>query len=114
MTRFKCARTRSGRRSRSSRCPVTPGAAGVGVGRPLAFDKPRNYPLPNLFMSLLLPEDPAPEGFSNIGESQQISYHLLETHLEVADLSLDEAFRRAHAPEPSYRNDLGAYDIGSN
>lgn len=62
----------------------------------------------------LLPEDPAPEGFSNIAESQQLSYHLLEKHLEIVDLSLDTAFNRALAPTPTYKRVLDASQVGSD
>ena len=62
----------------------------------------------------LLLEEPSPEGFSNIAESQQISYHLLEKHLEIVDLSLDESFRRALAPTPVFKRVLDASQIGSD
>ncbi len=47
-----------------------------------------------------LPDDPEHEGFTNIADSQQISYHLLQTYLEAADAALDEAFQRALRPRP--------------
>lgn len=42
-----------------------------------------------------LPEDVTTDGFSNIAESQQVSYHLLQKYLGVVDLMLDESFNRA-------------------
>ena len=48
----------------------------------------------------MLPEDLATNGFSNIAEGQQISYHLLQKYLEVVDLMLEESFERALNPPP--------------
>ncbi len=47
-----------------------------------------------------LPEDVTTDGFSNIAESQQVSYHLLQKYLGVVDLMLDESFDRAVNPPP--------------
>ena len=52
----------------------------------------------NLPLLELLPEDPVSAGFSNIADSQQVSYHLLQKYLEAIDLTLDEAFLRAMSP----------------
>ena len=52
-----------------------------------------------------IPEDPTQDGFSNVADAQQISYHLLQKYLEAADAAIDEAFDRALNPsEPMYRN----------
>lgn len=53
-----------------------------------------------------LPEDLTIDGFSNIAEGQQISYHLLQKYLEVVDLLLDEAFERAVNPPPVAKEPL--------
>jgi hypothetical protein len=45
-----------------------------------------------------LPEDLTIDGFSNIAEGQQVSYHLLQKYLEVVDLMLEESFQRAIDP----------------
>lgn len=47
-----------------------------------------------------LPEDPEQEGFTNIADVQQISYHLLQKYLEAADAALDEALARALRTSP--------------
>ncbi len=47
-----------------------------------------------------LPEDLTIDGFSNIAEGQQISYHLLQKYLGVVDLMLEESFDRALNPPP--------------
>jgi len=58
-----------------------------------------------------LPEDSSGEGFGNVAESQQISYHLLEKYLELIDLLLDEAFDRALNSPPSYKNRYVASEL---
>lgn len=49
-------------------------------------------------LSGLIPEDATQEGFNNVADAQQISYHLLQKYLEAADTALDEAFNRALKP----------------
>jgi len=51
-------------------------------------------------LKTFLPEDPEKEGFTNIADIQQISYHLLQKYLEAADAGLDKAFQRALQPAP--------------
>lgn len=48
----------------------------------------------------MLPEDLTIDGFSNIAEGQQVSYHLLQKYLGVVDLMLEESFKRAIHPPP--------------
>lgn len=43
----------------------------------------------------LLPEDRASHGFETVAEGQQLSHHQLARYLDVADLALTEAFKRA-------------------
>ncbi|SKA96554.1 Planctomycete cytochrome C [Prosthecobacter debontii] len=43
----------------------------------------------------LLPEDRASHGFETVAEGQQLSHHQLARYLDVADLALSEAFKRA-------------------
>jgi len=45
-----------------------------------------------------LPEDQEQDGFNNIADAQQISYHLLQTYLEAADAALEAAFEKALKP----------------
>ncbi len=45
-----------------------------------------------------LPEDMEQDGFDNIADAQQVSYHLLQTYLEAADAALDAAFEKALHP----------------
>lgn len=48
----------------------------------------------------MLPEDLTIDGFSNIAEGQQVSYHLLQKYLGVVDIMLEESFDRAINPPP--------------
>jgi hypothetical protein len=52
----------------------------------------------NIPLLEMLPEDLTIDGFSNIAEGQQVSYHLLQKYLGVVDLMLDESFDRAIHP----------------
>ena len=49
-------------------------------------------------LQTFLPEDQEQDGFNNIADAQQISYHLLQTYLEAADASLEAAFQKALNP----------------
>ena len=46
-------------------------------------------------LKVYLPEESEHEGFDNIADAQQVSYHLLQKYLEASDAALDEAFKRA-------------------
>lgn len=62
----------------------------------------------------LLPEDATQDGFSNVAEAQPVSYHLLEKYMDIVNLSLEEAFRRAIEPEPRYLRFFEAEDLSDN
>ena len=53
----------------------------------------------NIPLKGYLPEDAEHEGFENIAEAQQVSYHLLQKYQEASDVALDEAFERALRPK---------------
>ena len=55
-------------------------------------------------LKVYLPEDAEHEGFDNIAEAQQISYHLLQKYLEASDVALDEAFKRALSPKKTFES----------
>ena len=57
----------------------------------------------------IIPEDMTIDGFSNIAEGQQVSYHLLQKYLEVVDLMLDESFDRAMEPPPVAKEPLSKH-----
>ncbi|MDG2170678.1 MAG: DUF1587 domain-containing protein, partial [Opitutales bacterium] len=64
-------------------------------------------------LSGLIPEDATQEGFNNVADAQQMSYHLLQTYLAAADAGLDEAFNRALSPAEAFNVQLDGTDIAS-
>lgn len=58
-----------------------------------------------------IPEDATQEGFNNVADAQQMSYHLLQTYLAAADVGLDEAFKRALEPAEPFSIHLNPTDI---
>jgi len=46
-------------------------------------------------LKTLLPEDRASHGFETVADGQQLSHHQLARYLDVADLALSDAFKRA-------------------
>jgi len=54
-------------------------------------------------LKILLPEDRASYGFETVAGGQQLSQHLLARYLDVADLALTEAFKRALEGDESYQ-----------
>lgn len=70
-------------------------------------------------LKVLLPEDRASYGFETVAAGQQLSQHLLARYLDVADLALSDAFKRAlegdvtyqkhHTPEMLTKNRGGNY-----
>lgn len=51
----------------------------------------------------LLPEDPATHGFQTVASGQQLSHFQLARYLDVADLALKEAFKRALLGDQNYK-----------
>ncbi len=60
----------------------------------------------------LIPEDTYHDGFATVASAQQVSHHLLEKYLDVADFALDEAFRRALEPEKRSVKHFTSADLG--
>jgi len=60
----------------------------------------------------MLPEDTAKHGFSNIADSQSISYHLLQKYLGAIDLMLDESFQQALEPRVAYYEEFEPHQLG--
>src|SRR5262245_46145103 len=52
-----------------------------------------------------LPEETRSAGFTTVATGQSMSHFQLQRQLEVVDLALDEAFRRATGPEDHYQRD---------
>lgn len=62
----------------------------------------------------LLPEDPESYGFETVASGQQLSYHQLARYLDVADLALDEAFKRALDGDVEFNNFLSPGELIKN
>jgi hypothetical protein len=60
----------------------------------------------------LLPEDTYHDGFATVASAQQVSHHLLEKYLDVADLALENAFARVLDPIKPYRRHYSSSDLG--
>lgn len=54
-------------------------------------------------LKTLLPEDRATHGFETVADGQQLSHHQLASYLDVADLALSDAFRRAAEGDKDYQ-----------
>lgn len=60
----------------------------------------------------LLPPDAATGIFETQAESQQLSHHLLERYLEVAEVALKEAFDRALKGDETFAKNLNGHQLG--
>ena len=49
-------------------------------------------------LASLLPDEPRTNGFTTVSSGQSMSHFQLQDHLELIDIALDEAFRRATTP----------------
>lgn len=58
-----------------------------------------------------LPEDSRTAGFSTVADGQAMSHFQMERQLAVVDLALDEAFRRALAPDEPFQKTFGPEEI---
>jgi hypothetical protein len=58
-----------------------------------------------------LPEESRSAGFTTVADGQAMSHFLLERHLAVVDVALDEAFRRALSPPDKYEQHLDAREV---
>ncbi|MCA9048816.1 MAG: DUF1592 domain-containing protein [Planctomycetaceae bacterium] len=47
-----------------------------------------------------MPDDPRTNGYASVASGQSISHFQMQTHLNVVDIALDEAFRRALHDQP--------------
>lgn len=57
-------------------------------------------------LTIHMPEEQRTEGFTSIAAGQSISQHQLKTHLNVVDVALDEAFRRAESKPDEWSKNL--------
>lgn len=58
-----------------------------------------------------MPEEARTDGFTTVASGQPMSHFHLETHLDVVDRALDEAFRRATTPADEWTRDLSPEDL---
>lgn len=58
-----------------------------------------------------LPEEARTAGFSTVADGQAMSHFQMERQLAVVDLALDEAYRRALAPQEPFRKVFGPKQI---
>ncbi len=65
-------------------------------------------------LKALLPEDPATHGFQTVATGQQLSHYQLERYLDVADLALKEAFKRAAVEDVSYKRIFSPKELADN
>ncbi|TWU17535.1 hypothetical protein Pla52o_50910 [Novipirellula galeiformis] len=62
-------------------------------------------------LAALVPEDPRVDGFTNIASAQAMSHFQLDSHLNIVDAALDEAFARASTEESPHTKTLTAKQI---
>ncbi len=58
-----------------------------------------------------LPEEPRTAGFTTVADGQPMSHFQLQKHLEVVDLALDEAFRRATTSGDEWQKTYSAKEL---
>ncbi|WP_345685255.1 DUF1592 domain-containing protein [Novipirellula caenicola] len=62
-------------------------------------------------LASLAPEDPRVDGFTNIASAQAMSHFQIESHLNIVDAALDEAFDRALSDDSPFVKSLTAKQI---
>lgn len=62
-------------------------------------------------LASLMTEEPRTNGFPTVADGQPMSHFQIQKHLEVVDVALDEAFRRAVSPNDEWKKTLPAKDL---
>ncbi|MDA7916421.1 DUF1587 domain-containing protein, partial [Verrucomicrobia bacterium] len=62
-------------------------------------------------LKTLLPDDPSSHGFETVADGQQLSHYQLARYLDVADLALEEAFKRALEEDKTWKRELTPKDL---
>src|SRR5690606_33240839 len=62
-------------------------------------------------LAIRMPEDPRSDGFTTVTEAQQMSHFQMARHIDVVDVALDEAFRRATSKDDEWTKDFSAKDL---
>lgn len=62
-------------------------------------------------LASLMAEEPRTNGFTTVADGQPMSHFQIQKHLEVVDVALDEAFRRAPMPNPDWKKTFSAEEL---
>jgi hypothetical protein len=62
-------------------------------------------------LAKLMTEEPRTNGFTTVADGQPMSHFQIQKHLEVVDVALDEAFRRAPLPNPDWKKIFSAREL---
>lgn len=62
-------------------------------------------------LARLMADEPRTNGFTTVADGQPMSHFQIQKHLEVVDVALDEAFRRAVSPNDEWTRTLSADDL---
>lgn len=58
-----------------------------------------------------MPEEPRTNGFTTVADGQPMSHFQIQKHLEVVDIALDEAFRRAVLPNEDWKKTFSGKEL---
>ena len=62
-------------------------------------------------LASLMADEPRTNGFTTVADGQPMSHFQIQKHLEVVDVALDEAFRRAPIANPDWKKTLSAKEL---
>lgn len=62
-------------------------------------------------LASLMAEEPRTNGFTTVADGQPMSHFQIQKHLEVVDVALDEAFRRAPMANPDWKKTFSAEEL---
>lgn len=62
-------------------------------------------------LASLMAEEPRTNGFTTVADGQPMSHFQIQKHLEVVDVALDEAFRRAVSPNDEWEKTFSAKEL---
>ena len=65
----------------------------------------------NIPLASRMPEEPRTGGFTTVAEGQSMSHFQLKQHVDIVDLALDDAFKRAFTRKPAEADMLTAKEI---
>lgn len=62
-------------------------------------------------LARMMPDEPRTHGFTTVASGQSFSHFQMQTHLEIVDAALDEAFRRALSKPDEWTRSLSAKNL---